>query len=155
MADQEVQAAREIVAQLYPELTERMDTIYEKDPEELRRILQRRFPRIRFLVHLKDKNPALYELRIQDIRLGRESSALAKQVKQAHLDDDKARYKTLYKELEDKLTQHFDVKQRLRQQEIEALRQRVEQLEDQLEQQDDDRKDIIEQRLGELVGPEW
>ncbi|MEM7627052.1 MAG: hypothetical protein AAF333_15760 [Planctomycetota bacterium] len=155
MTADEIESARRIIAQLYPELAERMDTLYEENPEKLRRTIETRFPRVRFLVKLKERDPAMFDLRLSDIRLGRETLALARQVKKAHVDDDKDKYKMLYAELEAKLAEHFDVKQQVRQAELDFFRQRVEQLEDELEDRDDDRDDLIEQRLNELVGPEW
>ena len=155
MTDAEVESARQIIAELYPELAARMDALYEESPDKLRRTIEKRFSRVRFLVKLQERNPAMFELRMSDIRLGRETHALAQRVKQAHLDDDKKTYKALYAELEDKLAAHFDVKQRVRQAELDLLRQRVEELEADLEDRDDERDDLIEQRLNELVGPEW
>lgn len=155
MTDQDVDAARQIIAQLYPELAERMDALYNEDPEKLRRTIEKRFSRVRFLVKLQERDPAMFELRIDDIRLGQATYVLAKQIKQAHLDDDKDAYKTLYAELEKKLEAHFNVKQKVRQAELVFLRRRVEQLEEDLDDRDDDRDDLIEQRLNELVGAEW
>lgn len=155
MGDQEIEAARQIIAQLYPELSERLEQLYAEDPEKFRKTIERRFSRVRFLVKLQERDPALFALRMDDIRLGRETMALVKQVKQAYRDDDKAAYRKLYESLEEKLEAHFDVKQKLRQAELEALRQRVENLEEDLEDLEDERDDLIEQRMGELVGPEW
>jgi len=155
MTDPEIEAARQIIAQLYPELAVRMDTLHAENPAKLRRTIERRFPRVRFLVKLQKRQPALFALRMDDIRLGRETFALAKQVQQAHLNDDKEAYKDLYATLEEKLAAHFDVKQRVRQAELDLLRRRVEQLEEDLDDRDDDRDDLIEQRINELVGPKW
>ncbi|MEL7089328.1 MAG: hypothetical protein AAGL98_12960, partial [Planctomycetota bacterium] len=118
MTDPEIQAARQIIARLYPELALRMDTLHAENPQKLRRTIERRFPRVRFLVKLQKRQPALFALRMDDIRLGRETFALAKQVQQAHLNDDKEAYKDLYATLEEKLAAHFDVKQRVRQAEL-------------------------------------
>jgi hypothetical protein len=155
MDDEELAVARQVIAELYPEVGPRLDQLAEEDPGELRRTLQRRFPRVRFLMELRERDPQMYELRLADIRLGRATAALAQQLREARAADDKPRHRALMDELEEQVAEHFDVRQTIRELEIEKLRQRLAELEEQLEERDDERDDLIEQRVGELAGPDW
>lgn len=155
MSDEDVSSALEVVNELYPDLSERMLALQKEDPEKLRSTLEKRFPRVRFMVMLKGKDPEMYGLRVADIQLNREIDRLEQRLKQARDEDDRKAYKDFRKELEDVLAKHFDVRQDIRQREVAYLKDRVEKLEEELDQRDDDRKDLIEQRLKELAGEGW
>lgn len=155
MSDEQIESARQIVQRLYPEMTEQLEQLHAEDPAELRRTIERRFPRVRYLVKLQEKDPEMFELRMADITLGRQIETLAEQVRQAHLDDDKDAYKARREQLEDKVADHFDARQAIRELEIQMLERRVEELKDRLDEHDDDRDDLIERRVEELTGPEW
>lgn len=155
MTDQDLDAAQAIVARLYPELAERFDALRREDPRQFKQTLERRFPRVRFLVELQDRDPAMFELRMADIRLDRQTDALAYELREARNADDKDRYEDLRDAIEAKVTEHFDVRQQIRAMEIEMLKQKLEDLEERLDDRDDDRKDLIEQRVNELAGLDW
>lgn len=155
MSDEDVSSALEVVHELYPDLSERMLALQQEDPEKLRSTLEKRFPRVRFMVMLKNKDPEMYELRVSDIQLSRATDRLKERIKLAREEDDRKGYKDFRKELEEVLTQHFDVRQSIRQREVAYLKERVEKLEEDLDQRDDDRKDLIEKQLNELAGESW
>ncbi|MEO1237836.1 MAG: hypothetical protein AAFX76_13700, partial [Planctomycetota bacterium] len=121
LTDEQVDAALEIVGRLYPELSERLETLREEDPRKLRQTLQRRFPRVRFLVNLQDRDPAMFELRISDLTLERQTRELAERLRAARDGDDRDAVRTLRDEIEAKVAEHFDVRQSIRQREIELL----------------------------------
>jgi hypothetical protein len=60
----------------------------------------------------------------------------------------------LMKELEARLNEIFDLKQRNRRQEIEQLEARLEELYRRLEEREDMRQRVIERRIGELLYPD-
>jgi hypothetical protein len=151
----EIDQARRIVARLYPDLSPRLDELAEDDPARLRKTLERRFPRVRFLVNLQRQDPAMFELRMADIDLGRATQALALQMRDAREREDKSTHRDLHDRLEDLVAEHFDVRQQIRQREIDLLKQKLESLEERLDDRDDDRRDLIEQRVEELAGPDW
>ncbi|MEM9418945.1 MAG: hypothetical protein AAGA25_07855 [Planctomycetota bacterium] len=155
MSDEDLEAAYEIVVRLYPKMAEKLEAQREEDPEKFKKTLERSFPRMRFLVQLQKRDPEMFELRIQDISLDQQAKQLVKQLREARKADDKGRYKELYEQLETKVAEQFDVRQQIRAMEIEALKQKLEELEQSLDDRDDDRKDLIEQRINELAGPEW
>lgn len=155
MNDQEIETAYDIVVQLYPELAERLEAQREQDPRQLRNTLERQFPRVRFLVRLQERDPEMFDLRMADIKLDRQTQALASQLRQARENDDDTREDELVDMIETKVAEHFDVRQQIRASEIEKLKQKLEELEERLDDRDDDRKDLIEQRVEELIGSDW
>lgn len=155
MSEADLDAAYDIVVRLYPELAERLDTLRSEDPRQFKQTLERRFPRVRFLVQLQERDPAMFELRMTDISLDRQTDALAKQLREARAEDDKDGYKALRDEIETKVAEHFDVRQQIRAMEIEILKAKLEELEESLDDRDDDRKDLIELRVNELAGSDW
>lgn len=155
MNDDEIEAAYDIVVQLYPEVADRLEAQRDENPRELRNTLERKFPRVRFLVMLREHDPPMYELRMADIKLDRQTDALAAELREAREADDNGREDELMDRIELTVAEHFDVRQKIRTLEIEKLRQKLEELEQRLDDRDDDRKDLIEQRVQELVGPDW
>ncbi|MEM1109206.1 MAG: hypothetical protein AAGH99_11020 [Planctomycetota bacterium] len=155
LSGEDLDAAYDIVVRLNPQLAEELQTLREEDPPGFQRALEQRFSRVRFLVELEKRDPAMFELRMSDISLGRQTTLLAKQVREARKADDKDKYEDLRDEIEAKVTEHFDVRQKIREMEIENLKRKLEELEETLDDRDDDRKDLIEQRVIELTGPDW
>jgi len=155
MSEDEVESALDVVVALYPELADRLNQLKEDDPERLRQTLERRFPRVRFLLVLKQRDPAMYELRLDDIALERQTKALGKKIRQARADDDKDAYKKYREQLEELAAKHFDIRQAIRESEIEMLKGKIEDLEKRLDDRADDRKDLIEQRVEQVAGNDW
>ncbi|MEM8738380.1 MAG: hypothetical protein AAGG38_07890 [Planctomycetota bacterium] len=155
LTDAQIDTAMQIIAQIQPELSERLEALRERDPASLRSTLERRFHRVRFLVQLKARDPAMFELRITDLKLERDTRFLAQQARQASQADEKDRYRDLVDQIEVKVAEHFDVRQAIREREIESLKQKLESLEERLDQRGDDRKDLIEERVKELTLEDW
>lgn len=156
LTDEQAEAALEVLGELYPDTGERMWRNWEENPNEVRRMLERRFPRVRYLVALRERNPEMYELRISDLQLTRQTQQLGKELRHARKqeDPDDDAIEELEDELEEAVEEHFEVRQELREMELEALHDRIEQMEDQLKDRSRDRRELIEQRLLELAGGE-
>ena len=155
MSDEDLEAAYRSVVQLYPDLAERRDALRDEDPRRFKQTLERRFPRVRFLVQLQQRDPEMFDLRMADISLDQQTDTLARQLRDARAADDEDRYDELRDQIEAKVTQHFDVRQQIRAREIEMLKAKLEELEQDLDDRDDDRKDLIEIRVNELAGSDW
>ncbi len=152
MDAEEVDAARRIVGVLYPELAERLEALYAKDPEEARETLERRFPRVRFLVRLEKHDPEMYLLRMNDIRLERQIDHQFEQLGEAREAEDEAAYTQARAALETLVTEHFDVRHQIREREIIDLERRLAELKKRWDEQSEDRAALIQQRLDELAG---
>ena len=155
MSDEDLEAAYRSVVQLYPDLAERREALRDEDPRRFKQTLERRFPRVRFLVQLQQRDPEMFDLRMADISLDQQTDTLARQLRDARAADDEDRYDELRDQIEAKVTQHFDVRQQIRAREIEMLKAKLEELEQDLDDRDDDRKDLIEIRVNELAGSDW
>ena len=161
LSEEQLDEALTLLEKLHPELAEKLKARQAKqselDPEDrdhVGAIIQRHFPRLRHLLQLKDTDPAMYELRVEDVRLTLQSRRLAQQYSEALRQEDEQRAEQRFDELQALLEAHFEIRQRLRQLELQRLEQRIAALREQIEAREDDRDEVIEQRLHELVGTE-
>ncbi len=76
--DEERAAAREFLRVAQPRLFELLEDLEKRDPEEAKRKLVEAFPRIRPLLELRKSDPELFELRMKDLRTGREAMEAAR-----------------------------------------------------------------------------
>ena len=150
MSEDDVAEARKIIAELYPDLSPRLDELSEEDPERLRRTLERRFPRVRYLVTLKQHDRESFDLRMADIDLGRRADVLAKKWDKAKADGNADQAGELEQQLETTIAEHFDIRQQIRRKEIDYLQWKVDSLEKRLDERQSQRDTYIQQRLDEL-----
>lgn len=154
LSDEQAEAALEVIELIYPESAEQMRANWKEDPDQVKRMLDRRFPRVRYMLSLKERNPEMYELRIADITLTRQSEQLVRQMREAKKADDEKAFDDHRDALEDVIEEHFDVRQEIREIELEWLRERLERMEEEVDDRARDKRDLIEQRLLELAGGE-
>ena len=151
LTEEQVGQAIQVLQQIDPEAAAYVEQIREEAPLRVAWALERRFPQIVDFLSLKQRDPAMYELRIEDLRLAHESRRLARRIgmaKEAGKDDEAER---LTDQLAETLEHHFDIRQQIRERELADLEARVERLREQLEQRADNRDDLIEQRLQQLT----
>jgi hypothetical protein len=158
MSPEHVSAAIEVLRRIDPEAAERLAREAEERPQHVAAELRRRFPRVEWFLRLKEYDPPMFELRVEDMRLGHQTSRLARRLREAERtrdaaddprDPDDAR--TLRAELRKQLREHFEVRQQIRRRELEDLQRRIERMQADLEQRADDRADLIEQRMRQLT----
>ena len=152
MTEAEAIQAFPIIELLQPDLADELRELGERDPRQLRETMQRRFPGVRYLIDLQERDPETYQLRIRDIQLNRETRDLAKSVQAALAADREDEADDLTETLEERVTEHFEVRQALRERELDVLRERIERMQEELEDRADERDDLIEERVEELVG---
>ena len=150
--EDEARQAFPIIELLQPDLADELRELGERDPRHLREVIQRRFPGVRYLIDLKERDPEMYRLRIRDIQLNRETRDLARAVQAAQAADREDEADDLIETLEERVTEHFDVRQALRERELDVLRERIERMQEELEDRADERDDLIEERVEGLVG---
>lgn len=78
MTDEDRAAVREFLKVAQPRLFEMLQRFEREDPAEAQRKLAEAFPRVRPLIELRSTDPALFELRMKDLRLGREAMEAAR-----------------------------------------------------------------------------
>ena len=116
-------------------------------------------PRAARLAVLRERDPALYDLRVRDIRLERETEALAAEARRvrrdASVEDPEDRVEDLHEELEERVEAHFELRQEIRAAELERMQERLERLREDLDRREDDRDELVAQRVAELRGERW
>lgn len=133
-----------ILKEVNPELIEKIKTWQEVNPNRSSRMLARMYERMQDLIELKTVDPAMYELRVQDIKLDARSRVLASEYRRQKTDEGR-------KELVNILTEHFEVRQKIREHELERLKSKIGQLESQLEERASNRQKYIDKQLDEIT----
>jgi hypothetical protein len=140
-----------VVRDIDPALADQLEALNSTRPRAIFSVLRRQFPTVMRLALLKDEDPQLYQLRVRDLQLTRHSDELAEQYREAKRRDDKQAADDIADQLEPIVEEHFDVRQQARQREVQKLEERLEQLKDALDERDDNKRDLIKQRLAELL----
>ncbi|MCC6580819.1 MAG: hypothetical protein IT440_10290 [Phycisphaeraceae bacterium] len=152
--DEREQALR-LLEDVNPELGDKIKLWRDINPERVDQVLAGIQPRLRPLMALQQSDPQLYDLKVQDLRLETQTRRLASSVRHASAENAPA----LRQQLKTVVTQHFDLRQQIRQRELENLRRRIDDLQKQIETRRDARDELIDNRVTELTGhesqPQW
>lgn len=80
VGEAELSFVEEFLESSAPRVLERFRELRKRDPEEARRRFVEMFPRVRFLYQMREHDPEMFRLRLQDIRAGREALEAARDV---------------------------------------------------------------------------
>lgn len=122
------------------ELTRRMNEILRGVSHQMREMEE-----------MKKRNPEEYERMMKMHKLERESMELAEKMRKAESGTDKGAIKDKLKTV---LGELFDLREANRTHEVEMLEKRLKELKETMEKRKQNRDQIIERRLGELMGKE-
>ncbi len=139
----------EYLEQYSSENAERLSKIKELRPDTYREQLSRAFRQMVFLENLKESDPEQYQRITEERILDSKSILLANLYKDATNENEK---KEIRAELENLLYKLFDYRQMNRIIEIERLEERLANLKDENQNRLDNKDEIIENRLSELLG---
>lgn len=157
LSEAQVGQALEALRKIDPERADEFDRLAEAHPERLSSELRRRFPRIDHFLRLKEWDPEMYDLRVDDLRLAHATHRLAERYRRAvepRGDDEPAPEpdaRAMREELETLVEEHFEVRQRIRERELAALERRIEQLKQELDEREDDQREWVERRVEDLT----
>lgn len=142
-----------VLKDIDPDLYEKFQELKKDKPMRAFGLLREHGPLLRRLVFLKERDEESYDLRVSDIRLGRETMQLAEQIveEKKQREPDVGKLTKLYEQLEKKVDMQFTVRQDLRQHELEMLRKRLEAMEQGIKLREDKRDDIIDAQVEELI----
>ena len=140
-----------VVREIDPQVAERIENAKEDRPGAKLMMIRRSFPQVFDLVKLREDDPAMYELRVEDVRMHKQAGQLARQYHQAKRDEDDRAADDFEDELEELVEAHFDVRQEIRELELERLEQRVEALKEALDDRKRDKNDLIDDRLEKML----
>jgi len=97
---------------------------------------------------LEQDDPEMYQLLVEDNRLDREASALARRVREAKSTD----REKLRAELAVVVNKHFDVRQQRRELSLKRMEEELKRLREAIESRSKGRDDVVQRRITELVG---
>ncbi|QDU72523.1 hypothetical protein [Mucisphaera calidilacus] len=154
-----IDAAMEIVGELDPDAVQRMRYMAERNPHMLLEIMRRRFPRLEALMELRETNPELFQLRIQDFKLNARTMMQAKRIRELEENlADPAEIERQETDLREAIAEHFEVRQKIREielkdleTEIERLTRQVTRLREEIDSRTTDPEGIIDGRLNDLL----
>lgn len=137
----------ELLRDVNPPMFERLRRLRERNPEEFREAVRRVGPRLAEFDRESRAHPDMWRLRVQMFRLERDARDLARQVAAGGVEPDEdatARLRRMVGE-------QFDLRLRMRDQEIQDLTDRVARIRTQMETARVDREELVATRTRELV----
>jgi len=147
----QIEEALQLLQDIDPDLATKISELRGKNPERVAAVLFQHIPRLAPLVALKKNDPELFKLKIEDMKLDRETHEAVKLLKASK---DEARTKELRAKILDGVTRQFYVRQEIREHELATLEKRVGELRDQIEARKDAQKKLIQDRITQLTGKE-
>jgi len=137
-----------VLRDVNPRLAEKMEEALKSDKaSRAERMLARMSPRLLEMDQIKQRDPEAYELRVADNRAKLDTIRIAGKLRRAKANgetDDAAQYET---ELRENLDKHFEIRQRLREKELQLLEQRIERMRVELKEHRAKKQQLIEQSL--------
>ncbi len=128
MADRIVAVARDVS----PELAAEIEKARAESPERMAQSMRQNARRLMGLAVLKDRNPDLYAIRVEELRLQLELRALGEQWRAANEAKDAARAQQLSQQIDAKVRAQVDVDLKARAQELVALDAQLKSLREEL-----------------------
>jgi hypothetical protein len=132
-----------------PELYEQAKTLQNTDPERFEKLVRPAVNTVNRLEELRKRSPKLFELTMKDFEFNYKSLRLARQLKRADLagpDREK-----LSAELTSIVSSQFDIRQQIRQQEIEDLKNQLKDLDAKLQGNENVKETLIKKRVEDLI----
>ncbi|MFA7332207.1 MAG: hypothetical protein WC326_14150 [Candidatus Delongbacteria bacterium] len=138
----------QFVRQHFPEKARLLEDLRKRNPAEFQRRRQKLAEEVRRLMELERENPGLFKLQVEEMRLRDELNRLARDLRRQR-EGSRERQESA-KQLRDSLERSFDLRQKIKQGELEDLRQRLGELESSLKRRTERRAQLIEERFQQL-----
>lgn len=94
----------------------------------------------------------MYDFRVKDIKLDRESRDLAEQFDKAVAADEPSEARVIRAKMAKKAAAHFRVRQAMREEEVRRLQERVERMAERLARRKESMVQLVELRVSSLTG---
>ncbi len=149
LTDEEVERLIEAIREIRPEMAERLDQAWAQGAENFRERLERDplFRELGPIIRLRQRDPEMYSLRIEDFQIGIRSRLLAYEFQRAEASQQPA----LRAEILLLLERHFDVRVGIRELELQRFKERIDDLQSGLDGAYATRDDLIEEQLESLL----
>lgn len=161
LTTEERQSLIEIIRMIHPEKAEQLEKIAVDHGDRVNAALRRFWSQGRPLLELKKNDQEMFELKVNDMRLNREAGELARQFRQAHRRNDEQESQDLHAQITDKLGEQFEVRQKIRERELDHLEKRLDGMRALVEERQSSRQELIDEQFERLTGqrgihrPEW
>ncbi|MCK4873211.1 MAG: hypothetical protein KAS72_10840 [Phycisphaerales bacterium] len=151
LSDEQRGALHDLAKHFSPHLTQQLDDLREENPQRYERVLDRNMPRLLEMMELRSRDQEMFDLKLRDSKLAYRSMQLARAFQLAEQADDDARLEELEDQLTAVLSEHFDVRQKIREHELEMIAVRVRDLEEELTDRAQHREELIGERREALL----
>ena len=161
LTTEERQSLIEIIRMIHQEKAEQLEKFAADHGDRVNAILRRFWHPLRPLLELKKHDQEMFELKVNDMRLNREAGELAHQFRQAHQRGDEQESQDLRDQVTDRLDEQFEVRQKIRERELDQLEKRLDGMRTLVEQRQSSRQELIDEQFARLTGqrdanrPEW
>ncbi len=142
--EQQLKHLFSILSEVNPELIDKIKTWQQVNPDRANRMLARMYGRMQDLIQLKMDDPPMYELKVADIKLDTRSRVLSLSYRRTPTDEVRDELLTVLK-------QHFEIRQKIREHELERLKSKIGELESQLEERAHNREKLIDKQFQSMT----
>lgn len=150
LTPEQTQVVVDVVKENMPAIGERLAEAMKSNPDAVRAVI-REHPRLLELARMKRHDPKMFDLRISEMKLERQSRDLMLQYRKAQKSGDQAAMDATREQLRKSVEEHFQLRQEIREQELAKLEQRLAQVKSQIESRRVNKDQLILQRLRELT----
>ena len=147
MSPEMVERVLAVARDVSPELAAQLEKVRSAAPEEMSQAMRQNARRLVALAILKDRNPALYAIRVEDVRLQLELRKLGEDFRAATEAGDAAKAAALDAQIAAKVRTQVDVDLRARAQELVALDEQVKSMRDELVKEQRDTEARVAERI--------
>ena len=145
-----VERIMEVAKEIDPELAEQLGTMCQDDPEAFKKIVRRQGRRLASLVHMRESDPDLFEVKLNELKLDAEISQVSKSIRELGIGEEvsQAQIATLRGLVRAKTALNIRV-QKLS---INRLERHLEALRERLADTSERFDEVVEQHLAEILG---
>jgi hypothetical protein len=148
LAPAEMDRLMKFTGEIFPPIHERLEQLRRANPQAFQTAARRIYGRLKTMMDMKQTNPAAAEKLIEDERLQMVIVGLAERYRNARSDEERALLKS---EIETRLQERFDRRQKRTRALIERLRERLDEQERQLAEREQNRGELLRQEFNRMT----
>lgn len=148
------QAIRDFLSATSPSLHNKLVELEKQDPAEAERKFAEAMPRLRFILEQRARDPEMYALRLNDIKLGRESLEAARAVAESEgkgVDPNSRDHQKKVETLRVALERQYDHRTQILQLEAAKTKDRAEKSDREIAKRPERRNEIVSKNLREMI----
>lgn len=151
LTDDRVREMLAVIADLDAPLHRRLVQAWEQNPDRVREHLRAEGRVWAFAVEMKKRDPQRYALNVQERHLGRQVGELVAKLRELKREDRPDEAQTVRAELRELVASQYDVRQQMRERDLQALEERLNLLREQVRDRAQRKEAIIDEYVEDLV----